>query len=58
MLDESDPFYDEDVRFYLDLPDDPYDRLTGVLVDEEMFDAVLAEYVEDVARELERVFDA
>ncbi|MFW5964138.1 MAG: DUF5783 family protein [Natronomonas sp.] len=58
VLNESEPFYDEEEGFYLELPEDPYDRLTGVLVDEEKFEAVLAEYVEEIERELERVFDA
>lgn len=58
VLNESEPFYDEEEGFYLELPEDPYERLTGVLVDEEKFEAVLAEYVEEIERELERVFDA
>jgi hypothetical protein len=58
VLNESEPFYDDEEGFYLELPEDPYDRLTGVLVDEEKFEAVLAEYVEEIERELERVFDA
>ncbi|WP_178915109.1 DUF5783 family protein [Natronomonas gomsonensis] len=58
ILNESEPFYDDEEGFYLELPEDPYDRLTGVLVDEEKFEAVLAEYVEEIERELERVFDA
>jgi hypothetical protein len=58
VLNESEPFYDDEEGFYLELPEDPYDRLTGVLVDEEKFEAVLAEYVEEIERELERVFEA
>ncbi|MCY4729779.1 hypothetical protein KY092_04315 [Natronomonas gomsonensis] len=58
VLNESEPFYDDEEGFYLELPEDPYDRLTGVLVDEEKFEAVLDEYVEEIERELERVFDA
>jgi hypothetical protein len=58
ILNESEPFYDDEEGFYLELPEDPYDRLTGVLVDEEKFEAVLDEYVEEIERELERVFDA
>lgn len=58
VLDESEPFYDEDEGFYLELPADPYDRLTGVVVDEEKFEAVLEAYVDEIERELERVFDA
>jgi len=58
VLNESEPFYDDEEGFYLELPEDPYDRLTGVLVDEEKFEAVLDEYVEEIERELERVFEA
>ena len=58
VLDESEPFYDESEGFYLELPEDPYDRLTGVVVEEGRFEAVLEEYVGEIERELERVFDA
>jgi hypothetical protein len=58
ILNESEPFYDDEEGFYLELPEEPYDRLTGVLVDEEKFETVLADYVEEIERELERVFDA
>ena len=58
VLDESEPFYDESEGFYIELPEDPYDRLTDVVVEEERFEAVLEEYVGEIERELERVFDA
>ena len=58
VLDESEPFYDENEGFYIELPEDPYDRLTGVVVEEERFEAVLEEYVGEIERELERAFDA
>jgi hypothetical protein len=58
VLDESEPFYDESEGFYIELPEDPYDRLTGVVVEEERFEAVLEEYVGEIEQELERVFDA
>jgi hypothetical protein len=57
VLDESEPFYDESEGFYIELPEDPYDRLTGVVVEEERFEAVLEEYIGEIERELERVFD-
>ena len=57
VLDESEPFYDEEEGFYVELPDDPYDRLTGVVVSEEKFDAVLEDYVEEIERQLERTFE-
>ncbi|WP_254839775.1 DUF5783 family protein [Natronomonas marina] len=58
VLDESEPFYDDEEGFYLEVPDEPYERLTGVVVDEGKFDAVLEEYVAEIERELQRVFDA
>ena len=58
VLDESEPFYDGSEGFYLELPEDPYDRLTGIVVEEERFEAVLEEYVDEIERELERAFDA
>ena len=58
VLDESEPFYDESEDFYLELPEDPYDRLTGIVVEEERFEAVLEEYVDEIEGELERAFDA
>jgi hypothetical protein len=56
VLDESEPFYDEAEGFYLELPAEPYDRLTGVVVSEEKFEAVLEEYVAEIEGELERTF--
>ncbi|WP_255169313.1 DUF5783 family protein [Natrononativus amylolyticus] len=56
VLNESEPFYDEETGFYVELPDDPYDRLTGVIVEEEKFEAVLETHVETIETELERVF--
>ena len=58
VLDESEPFYDESEGFHIELPEDPYDRLTGVVVEKERFEAVLEEYVGEIEQELERVFDA
>ena len=58
VLDESEPFYDDEEGFYLELHEDPYERLTGVVVEEERFRAVLEEYVAEIEGELERVFDA
>ena len=56
VLNESEPFYDEDEGFTVELPDDPYDRLTAVVVDEEKFDAVMERYREEIRSELRRVF--
>jgi hypothetical protein len=57
VLNDSEPFYEEDGRFRIELPDDPGQRLEGVLVDEEKFEAVLEAYVEQLEGELRAVFD-
>ena len=57
VLNESEPHYDEEEGFTLELPDEPYERLTSVVVEEERFEHVLAAYVEEIEEELERVFD-
>ncbi|XVH32753.1 DUF5783 family protein [Haloferacaceae archaeon DSL9] len=57
VLNESEPFYEADEEtFRVELPDDPHDRLTGVVVDAEKFDDVLARYVDEIEAELERTF--
>ncbi|EMA42779.1 DUF5783 family protein [Halococcus saccharolyticus] len=65
VLNESEPFYDADSEdgaadgngeFRIELPDDPAERVTGVVVDEEKLDRVLTEYVETLETELEAVF--
>ncbi|WP_254521867.1 DUF5783 family protein [Natrinema caseinilyticum] len=56
VLNESEPFYDGDGEFRVELPDEPYDRLSGVLVDEERFEEVLEIHVEEIETELRRVF--
>jgi len=57
VLDESEPFYDDEEGFYLELPEDPYERLTDVVVEEEKFGTVLEEYVAEIERQLARTFD-
>ncbi|WP_306054918.1 DUF5783 family protein [Natronococcus wangiae] len=56
VLNESEPFYEGDGEFRVELPDDPYDRVTGVLVEEDRFEEVLEIHVEEIETELERVF--
>jgi hypothetical protein len=56
LLAESEPFYEGAGEFRVELPDDPAERLTGVLVDEEKLTAVLDRYVEEIEAELRRVF--
>jgi len=56
VLAESEPFYEGDGEFRVEVPDDPTARLTGVLVDEKKLDTVLERYVEAIETELRRVF--
>ena len=56
VLNESEPFYEGDGEFRIELPDDPYDRVTGVLVEEERFEEVLETHVEEIETELRRIF--
>ena len=56
LLAESEPFYEGDGQFRVEIPEDPADRLTAVLVDEEKLTAVLDRYVEAIETELRRVF--
>jgi hypothetical protein len=56
LLAESEPFYEGAGEFRVELPDDPAERLTGVLVDEEKLEAVLERYVAEIETELRRVF--
>jgi len=56
VLNESEPFYDEESGFYVELPDDPFDRLAEVPVAEDRFDAVLETYVAALEAELEATF--
>ena len=55
ILSESEPFY-EDGDFRVELPEDPADRIGGVLVDDEKLEATLERYVEEIEAELRRVF--
>lgn len=56
ILNESEPFYEGDGEFRIELPDDPYERLDGVLVEREKAETVLDAYVREIETELERVF--
>ncbi|SNZ15044.1 hypothetical protein SAMN06269185_2358 [Natronoarchaeum philippinense] len=57
VLNESEPFYEGDGQFRIELPEDPYDRLTAVLVDREKFEATMDRYVDEIEAELQRVFE-
>ena len=57
VLNESEPFYAPDREgFDIELPDDPYERLEGVVVDRERFEAVLEEYTAEIETELRQLF--
>ncbi|AGB33561.1 hypothetical protein Natpe_3801 [Natrinema pellirubrum DSM 15624] len=48
---------EHDGEFRVELPEDPYDRLDGVLVEEERFEQLLEKYVAEIETELRRVFE-
>jgi hypothetical protein len=56
VLNESEPVY-ADGAFEIQLPPDPYARLTGVEVDEAQFDAAIAAYTDELIAALEGVFE-
>ena len=56
VLAESEPFYEGDGEFRVDLPATPREHVGGVLVDDEKFDAVLDRYVDEIEAELRAVF--
>ncbi|WP_436925751.1 DUF5783 family protein [Halosimplex amylolyticum] len=57
ILAESEPFYEGDGEFRIELPDDPTDRLSGVLAaDDEKVETILDRYVEEIEAEIRSVF--
>ncbi|WP_277542609.1 DUF5783 family protein [Haloarcula laminariae] len=56
ILNESEPFYDDDQGFYVELPESPVDRLTAIIVDDEKLSTVLEEYVGQIEAELHDIF--
>jgi len=54
LLAESEPFYEGDGEFRVELPDEQ--QVSGVVVDEETFETVLDRYVEEIEAELQSVF--
>jgi len=55
VLSESEPVYDGDGRFSVELPEDPYARV-DVDVPESEFEQLLETFVDHVETELQRVF--
>jgi len=56
VLSESEPFYEGDGQFRIEVPADPADRLSGVVADPERVEALLDRYVEEIETELRVVF--
>jgi hypothetical protein len=56
ILNESEPFYEGDGQFRVDLPDDPTDRLTAVVADDEKVERILERYVEEIETQIRDVF--
>jgi hypothetical protein len=56
VLNESEPLYEGDGEFRIELPDATLDRLQGVLVTDEKFEAVLEKYREQLRAELQSAF--
>ncbi|MDG5778611.1 DUF5783 family protein [Haloarculaceae archaeon H-GB2-1] len=56
ILNESEPYYEGDGQFRIDLPEEPADRIQGVVVADEKVEQVLEHYVEELKRQHRRVF--
>jgi len=56
VLNESEPFY-EDGGFRIELPENPTERVTAVVVDEGKLESTLDRYIEEIEAELRTVFD-
>lgn len=56
VLNESEPFYEGEGEFRIELPDEPFGRLEQVVADQARFEAVLEEYCARLEAELRRVF--
>jgi uncharacterized protein YeaO (DUF488 family) len=56
VLNESEPFYEGDGEFRIELPEEPYERLEGVLIDEEKFDQIMDRYLEELEQEHRAIF--
>jgi hypothetical protein len=57
VLSQSEPFYEGDGKFRIELPDDPKAKLQGVLVvDDEKFETIMDRYTEEIESELRAVF--
>ncbi|NEU59069.1 DUF5783 family protein [Halorussus sp. MSC15.2] len=56
ILNESEPFYEGDGEFRVELPENPTERVQAIVVDDEKLEEMLDIYVEEIETELRRVF--
>jgi hypothetical protein len=56
VLNESEPFYEGDGQFRIDLPENPADRVTAIIVDDVKLSETLDIYVDELEAELHSVF--
>lgn len=57
VLNESEPFYEGDGEFRVQLPPNPKERVRGVLVDEEKLTSTLEDYVDRLETEIREEFE-
>ena len=56
ILNESEPFYEGEGQFRVELPENPTDRVTAIVVENEKLQQVLDIYVSTIEEELRAVF--
>ena len=56
ILNESEPFYEGEGQFRVELPENPTDRVAAIVVENEKLKQVLDIYVETIEEELRAVF--
>ncbi|PSP33627.1 hypothetical protein BRC64_03085 [Halobacteriales archaeon QH_10_67_22] len=56
ILSESEPFYEGEGQFRVELPEDPTERLSSVIANDERVESLLDRYVEEIEAELRTVF--
>jgi hypothetical protein len=56
ILNESEPFYEGDGEFRVELPENPVERVQSIVVKDEKVEEMLEIYVEEIEAELRRVF--
>jgi hypothetical protein len=56
VLSESEPFYEGDGEFRVEVPENPADRVEGVVASDEKIEQLVSVYVEEIERQLRAVF--